>query len=733
MSKSVVFFLGLALLVAGAGECRADGLRFFLEYHYTDQNLNLTTPLLGKQNIHTDSFLQRYRVNADRRIFPNLQFRGGGLFEATDSKATIDDETTDVRLTRTSPYFDLTLRSFPFQAGIGFLRNEDRSTSNGTGGDALIRQQYHGSFAWKPEEDFPSLNLRYELADNFDELRVQQDTTSQRWQLGSNYQVTPELLLRYQANLDQTENHLDQVKVDRLAQRARIDYSDRFFGGRTAFAGSYNLGLQRTRTVASGQGEVESPPFFPPSSGLYSLDDSPEDGTLDASPVDVNDPGNPIGITLVRAAGELTALRNIGLEYPVDTRMNTLRVWVHSSKNLLDPPAGVGSLALATAFDWQVFISADGTTWTPVPVTSVAFGPFQTFYEIRFPTVAVRFVKVVVAPLDPGSLVALAFPDLQVTQLSGTLFLPAAEIAGSTSTTSHNLSLNARTQLLDHPALAHTLSIFYATTQPGGTSRTTISNVLTLQHRFMPTLTSSAQASRNDYLVDTGNQVEYRWGASLQATPLPTLLHSISYSGGYQTGPKGTQQRESLYLTNRLALYRGVNVLLSGGGSLGDNEEGQHTQSYQGQLAVSVTPHPSMTVDLSLSFDQSDTSGGGTPPTTRTNNRERGSLSWNPIQALSLYLAYERVDKGGEGGIRTLHNYSANWSPFRGGALLFQASFNETLQPYSDQVDRTITPSIIWKIRNGTNLTLSYTDIKSDSPTQNLTGQSISANLVIGL
>ena len=732
MSKSLVFFLGLALLVAGAGECRADGLRFYLEYQYNAQNINVTTPLLGKQNIHTDSFLQRYRINADRRIFPNLQFRGGGLFEATDSKATTDDETTDVHLTRTSPYFDLTLKTFPFQAGIGFQRNEDRSTSNGTGADALIRQQYHGSFTWKPEEEFPSLNLRYELTDNFDELRVQRDTTAKRWQIGSDYQVTPELLLRYQVNLDSTENHLDLVKVDRTAQRARIEYSDRFFGGRTAFSGSYNLGLQTTRTVVSGQGEVESPLFFPPSTGLYSLDDSPEDGNLDASPVDVNDPGNPIGITLVRAAGELTALRNIGLEFPVDTRMNTLRVWVHSSKNLLDPPAGVSRQALATAFDWQVFTSGDGMTWTPTPVTSVVFGPFQTFYEIRFPAVSVRFVKVVVAPLDPGTLVALAFPDLQVTQLNGTLFLPAAEIAGSTSTTSHNLSLNARTQLLDHPALAHTLSIFYATTQPGGSSRTTISNVLTVLHHFKPTLTGSAQASRNDYLQDIGNQVDYRWGASLQATPLPTLLHSISYSGGFQEGPRGTAQRESLYLTNRLALYQGVNVLLNGGGSLSDNEEGQHTKSYQGQLGVSITPHPSMTLDLSLSYDTSDTSGGGTPPTTRTNNRERGSLSWNPVEALNLYLAYERVDQGEE-GIRTLHNYSANWSPFRGGTLLFQASFNETLQPYSNRVDRTITPSIIWRIRNGTNLTLSYSDIKSDSPMQNLTGQSISANLAIGL
>jgi hypothetical protein len=735
MLKSAVFLMCLVALIVGVGECRATGLHLYLEHRYTDQNLNVTTPLEGEENIHNESFLQRYRLNAERRLSPTLTFRGGGLFELSDSQAETADGTTDAHRTRTSPYLNLTLKSYPFQAGVGFLRNEDRSRSNGTESDSLIRQQYHGSFGWQPEDGLPSLNLRYELTDNYDEQRVQLDTSTERWQFGSNYQVTPELLLRYQANLDRTENHRDQVQNDRLNQRARIDYNERFFGGRTAFSGSYTLGLQHTRTVASGQGEVESPPFFPPITGLYSLDDSPLDGLLGDSPaVNDNDRVTSAGITLVRAAGELTVLRNVGLEFPntVDTRLNTLRAWVLPGSELQDPPFGASLQALATAFKSQVLTSRDGITWSPSPVTSVAFDPFQPFFEVRFPTVSARFVKLVVAPLEPGALLALAFPDLQLAELEGTLFLPAAEIAGSAETTSHNLSLNARTQLLDHPSLAHTLSIFYATSQPGGSAKTSISNVLSLLHRFTPKLTGSAQASRDDYLAETGNEVEYRWGSSLMVTPLPTLLHSLSYSGSYGEGPEGTHQRESLYLTNRLALYQGLNVLLNAGGSLSDNEEDQHTESYQAQLGVTVTPHPSMTFDLSLSYDESDTSGGGKPPASRTNNRERGSIAWNPVAALSLYLAYERVDQG-EQGIRTLHNYSANWSPFRGGALLFQTSFNETLQPYSNLVDRTLTPSIIWKIRNGTNLTLSYSDFSSDSPEEHLTGQSFNANLLMGL
>jgi hypothetical protein len=722
----LLLLFSLAFLSGGAVETRADSLRFQLEYDYSLSDTESRTATGVETQTDASNFLQRYRLDFDRRIYPALTFKGGGLFERSDSEAETAGSTTESRLVRTSPYADLLLANPLYSAGVGFQRLEDRQRSSGTEEIALIRELYKGSFNWRPD-DFPSLNLQYTLTETFDRDRVVQDDTSHRLQFGSRYQPAQPVQLSYQGNYTLTEGRLSQVETEQMTHSGRIDYSDRFWKGRTSFYSSYNISRQSTKTVATGQGEVETPLLLPPVTGLFALDDSPEDGELATSNVHVNDPANPIGITLIRGQAELAVLRNIGLEFPVATSMNTLRVWVVRS--------GGGDLLgaqdrqnLINAFAWRVFISGDGLTWTQHATATADFGPFLSRFELRFPTVSTRFIKVVVAPLAPTAPLAVRFPDLQASRLDATLFQPVADVVGTTSVTAHNLSLNARTRLLDLPSLYYDFSLFYTASEPSGVSRTFLTNGLSLQHRFKPTLSGSALVARDDSDEPRGATVGYRWGFTLLATPLPALSHTLSYSGRLEDGPEGSSNRNSLFLSNRAALYRGVDVLLNGGASVGENETGEELTNYQANLAAIVTPHRSMTWDFSLAADRSERTGGGRPDTTSTNRRGRVSLAWNPLDALSFFLALEAVRQEGE-DIRTLRNYAVNWSPFRGGALQVNASYNETLRPEECSVDRSLSPSLLWEIRRGTVLTLSYARFESESPAQETTSQVISTNL----
>lgn len=737
MVKAVLFLLGIVLVVGWTGECRADGVNYYLQYAFFTQDFRVTTPQEGTQKVHNQSFLQRYRLTFTRHLSSVLALNGGGIFAMQDSQSRDDSGKNETTVTQSSPYLDLSWRSYPFQAGVGFQWNKNDTSGTGVTEDPQIRHYYHAHLNWRPQ-NLPSLTLGYERTDTFDQNKESQDRTTQEWRLGSEYQATPKLKFYYQADFVRSQDHLSDIRNDLLSQSVRVDYRDQFFHGRTIFSGSYNLGLQNTSTVASGQGEVEVPPLSGPSDGLYGLDSSPEEGTLASNPT-VSSGG--ADIPLVGTVSAVDDPRNIGLVYTLPTHLNTLRLWVagknalknNENLNFSNLDSNVGQELLQAFSNVKVYVSTDGEQWTPVegqPV--VTLDSFQNFLEIRFNSLSTTYVKVVVAAIDPASTLARTYPDLHVTQLQATLFVPAADAVGSTSSISHNLVLNARTLLVESLHLTHTFSLNYAYNQSSGAYQAFISNGLSLIHQFKPTLLGSAQIFREDTLRNNGDQTAYRWGGNLRARPLPTIVNSLSYGGSLQQGDNGDQLTNSLYLTNRFSLYRGLSLLLNGGGSLGSNGNGQNIESYMVVCGVSITPHPSVSVNLSASLDASSSSGGKLPASSSRNNREKVSLSWTPTSALNFFLAYERVDQG-SGGVKTLRNVSAGWSPFSGGALQLQVGFNESLRPESNQLNRTISQSLIWHIRRGTNLTLTYSDLKSETSTQKTQGQTFNANLIIAL
>jgi len=704
------------------GTARADGIKGTVEYGYSHSETEARTAEGETIRGEAQSLTQRYRLTFDRSFYPNLVLRGGGFFERADTTAETQGSETDFTSTSLSPFADLTLSTPLYMASVGYSRREDKLESGGSK-TQVARETYNATLGWKPV-DLPDLTLRYIRADTFDPGRVTQDLTSETLQWSSRYVPVRPLELTYQGTLNRTTDRVGGVEAEDLTNSGRVTYADRFLGGRISVHTNYGISHRRTEIRASRGGEVTS--LVQAFAGLFAIDDTPVEGELAPAPalVDGNQTGSA-GIDIgAPPLGDLqgAAPRNLGLDFlQVDAEVNGLLVWVDRPL-----PASV-----ASSFRWDVYVSATNennpvwTLWAAVP--SAPFGPFVNRFEVRFPSVRTRFVKVVVSPLSSVAPEALNFPDIFVTELQATLTRPAAEVAGETSLTSHLVNATEKVLLLNDPSLYYDFSLLYTWTDPSSVTRLLLSNGLSLNRRLNRWLTTSAQAARDDVDEPSGKRVNYRYGVSLSATPLRTLSHSLVYSGNTAKVEGGTEVRNSVFLGNRATLYQGVNVLLNGGASQGDQATGERTRSYLVNFGSDISPHPTLTFGLSGSADQSERTGGVRPDATISSRRGKASASWNPLPAVSLFASTEVVEQGEKK--TTLHNWSLNWSPLRDGALQMSFSVSETLRPEEDGSDRLIVPSLRWAVRSGVFFDLSYAIIQSETSTAEADARVFSANL----
>ncbi len=190
---------------------------------------------------------------------------------------------------------------------------------------------------------------------------------------------------------------------------------------------------------------------------------------------------------------------------------------------------------------------------------------------------------------------------------------PAAEMDTKSASTSQQFSLAAKTRLLDKRALYYDFSLLYSTSDTAAGSRLFLANGLSLQHTFSPWLNGTAQVGRDDTHEPGGNRVTHRYGASLTATPLRPLSHTLAYSGRIEDDNGRSSRRNSLFLNNRATLYRGFDVLLNGGQSFSTLDTGEESSSTLINFGAAITPHRTTTLNLNVSADRTEFSGGSRP------------------------------------------------------------------------------------------------------------------------
>jgi len=709
----------LLILVSFPCVAAADSIRGTLDLNYsffsskTEDASGVTT------KTDTNQFNPRFALNIEKTLFPNLRLNAGGIFEKNILDFESGETDSKTTLTRVRPYVDLTLNTPLYTAGVGYNRREEKQKSSGSPSFTNINEDYNAILGWRPE-GFPSINMLFTKTNTFDEDRSFQDITRNSVSLNSKYGYK-NIDLRYQGSFNDTKDKLNDLEILDLTHSGRAAYSQSFFDRRVSLYSSYNIFRQEIKTSSTGTGEVlfQVLPF----AGLSDLDDSPTHGTLPANPalIDGNlTASSGINIGLPPLGGD-TRPRNFGLDFLNVTEVNNLLVWVDREL----PPD------IANSFSWDIYTSADNLNWTFLTTASPApFGPFQNRFEVNFPNVNARYIKLVVNPLSPAVPGAPGFPSIFITELNAFLRRPAQEARGKTTRTSHIFNLDTRSRIFNIPTLYYDLSYFFIKVDPEGQERYTLSNGFSVTHRFSRVFSGTARAAREDGEEDDEKRVAYVYNASITADPLKTLRHSLVFSGRQEEVDGKSNDRRSIFLYNAAQLYQGIDVNLSGGVNFTEQETGEKARNTTLNVGANIVPHRTLTLALNYSDLTTTQSGGDKRNSSTSTRRFDFSLNYNPFRTLHLFASLG-ITSEKDRDTEVLQNYGINWSPFPDGALQFNFTYNEQLRSEDSGKDRVFTPNVRWKVAPRAFLDLSYQWSRSESNLQKTNANGFNANLKI--
>jgi hypothetical protein len=336
----------------------------------------------------------------------------------------------------------------------------------------------------------PRLSLRYDWDHIFNRAAASElETRDQRIQAQLDHTLRRHTFL-YSYTHRKTENVVTEIKSTEDAQVFRYE-SPIFRPGKLTASTTYTFNHRDQAQERVGGGKILT--VIPGAAGLYAEDTSPEFDPLGNVPslTDLNtaDPTVPpidIGGALI--------FRNLGLDLGFEQPVTVIYVYT-------DRPSGLQP-------SWDVFVSRDNLEWDVWEGTpTVTFNADLSRYEIAFPTVATRFVKVV----NTGG---NEIPEVLVTELEG---LAEAELEGKVTRrgSGHRLDLGANYDFTER-----------------------VSSSLDASYEYDPFSGFSGDRQRGDYTLGA----EYRMTRA--------ILHHLRWQQGYHSFADNTVEE-----LNRTASY----------------------------------------------------------------------------------------------------------------------------------------------------------------------------------
>lgn len=686
----------------------AEGISGSLELDYGHLNIKSTDETEESVRTKSDNFTQKYNLHFDRALYPNVKLSAGGIFQKISGKFETDGIETDSTLTRFVPSVDLRMANPFINAGIGFIRSEEKQTSGRLPSTTNMRDSFSASLGLRPL-DLPALNMHFLRAYTYDKERISRDSINDSFSASLMYNPTKHLQLGYQGRYNNGKNRLTDLETQSLAHTARASYSRNFFN-RVSLSTSYRFNTQESKTTTSGKGNVSFQ--LSPFSGLSAISDTPTQTSLEETRTLTD--GDAVAISGINIGpvpiGGNNKLRNIGLDFVNDSEVNTLFLWV--DRQLPD--------IVVNSFSWDIYTSSDNQNWAIIQTVSPAtFGPFDNKFVINFNTVKTRFIKVVTRPLSTAIAVPPGFDvsNIFVTELQAFITKPAADVSSSFSSSSHNYDLNVRTKILDSPSLYYDFTYFYTRTEPSGISRYSLINGLSMSHKISRIFSTSARVSREDSEVTGGTKVTYGYSASLTAVPLKTLNHILVLSGRYETMGEESSYANSAYLVNSVQFYKGVSFGLSGGLSTSTSETGRKSEASIVNFGATLDPFTDLSINLGYSNSELKQTGAHLPETSSFTRTKSLSVSYSPFRTVYLFASIGILqEKDKETG--TTRDFAVTWSPFRDGALQLNILYSHTISSPGDAKLTSFIPSLRWNIARRTYLNFAYQLFKEDSATQ---------------
>lgn len=718
-----------AALLAARGAW-ADGISGLVEEDFQRGHTEIGDVTGAGQTTETWQMVQRYRLALDKTLFPNLRFAAGGIFEQDLGTSRTAGISTDLWGRNTNFYASLTGGSPVLNAAAGFTRRDQWLPGGRT---RLVNDEPSLYVSWHPL-DGPSLFLRLSRPELYDTSGLVQDLVTPQALLGVQYLPVPELDLRYSALYANPQDRVHSTETTSLTQTGGANYGRSFAPWSTAVSAGLNVNYQRTMIESAGLGGTLTTQQFP-LAGLSLVEQFPATPTLDTL---TPNPALIDGSTTASAglnlgfnptlSGDVNA-RDLGVQFSDTlTKVNTFYVWVvdGAGRPLAIPDE------VARTFQWTAWQSDDNLHWTQLslPSPNVIFAPFQSRFELTLQAqVSARYLKVVTHPLSAAATTDRNLGDILVTELQVLLITPVRSSSGWQTSDTEQVTLGVRTQPGGIPDLTYDLSMQAARSEQsqGPTTKTyLVANGLTFLRRLSEIFTAMARLSRQDYDQGRGHEGAFLYTASLTANELPTLGHTLTYSGQTTMAADGTTVINSVSLFNRATPYRGVALLATFSWNDTLNPIGQTLRTNVVTVDATVQPNEKLTLGATYGRTGSVILGGAAPVSLQ--QYFLGRASFNPFAAFYVSGSVQRTITNNQG--YTLANVTGAFSPFPGGNLQFTLSFNETVDT-SNNLTRLITPGLRWNIARSAVLTVTYGINDTTGPTSHLYSRIFDVNLRI--
>jgi hypothetical protein len=723
----------LLFVMALPGEVLADGMfdgiTGNLEMNYSHASFRTTDSSGNTTKTEFNNYNPRAYLNLNYDLYPKLNLNAGANFEMNIVEPANTESGSRTEVTRLFPFVWLSLRDPIYDATVGYTLNEATTTTSGQK-NTLTQETYNASLNWKPE-GLPWTKALFNLTNTNDTPRSLVDTQKNFGYLKSEY-LYKGLDVWYAGTYLNTQDKIRDFDSTQFTNEGRLIYNTTLFNGRTNVNTDNRVVFTTFDTSKGGQGQIGLSAF--PVVGLSSLTDTPAIGVMGLNPALID--GNltaSAGVDLVLPpVGGDPRRRNMGVGFSTLTELNSLQVWVSvtDTSGGTVPPQNVPNL-IPSLFSWDIYTSTANqdcttvTNWTFFQtIQSAPFGPFDSRFEINFPSASVRCIKVVTRPVPSSALAATNIRQIVVTEIQAFLNASGQSLNTKTNQTFQYYSLDARTRVLDSPLLTYYVNGYYTELSPNGQQQYDITNGLQFNHIINQYLSTNANAAV-DYGAQGGEtNLNFTYSASLMANPLKTLMNSLVFSGSNQRFGDATDFNNSVVLYNTAQLYKGIDANLNLGWVLLSHSEGGGISRKQNDVYVNVgtniTPTPNLNLTLYYFGRKSNISGSEqTTSGDVLENRIDFGASWLPLSTLSLtalinasYLSGS-TNAGASGQRNNVQqNYGLSWAPFPDGQLQFNLFFS---QSYNPDKATTFQPTLRWYLTPRRRSFLDLTYLKSDT------------------
>jgi hypothetical protein len=640
-------------------------------------------------------FEQKYDVDLQKEIYPFLSLRAGGVFELIDTDTTSKIEVNGIRSRIKSQrdarstwlYGELNLENPLYTAGGAYRRREVVDDPGNFPASRDYRDEWAALFRWQPV-GFPIFNLdfnRFHTWDDDDE----RDLLLDRLILKSRYSYR-DFSYDYTYTRNDAENRIGDFDTLNQIHNGNVEYSRPFFDGRLLTNAGIRLNYQTLEL--SGEGDFRRPATAPGVS-LFRQDDVPTDFWTNA---ELTDARNATSITI----GDLIPPgdpASAGLIFAIETEVDTVYALPDTGGSLAGP-----EVIASVVFTWTVYISDDGLNWNEHLGADSIYDSAENRFEISFPAVETRYVKVVTVPQSSTDEIVIgevqAFTTITVAGSEGFKLEDFDQ--------TYNLGL--QWAVTDRSIASYDGFFRMIETEPFDTRRTTLTNSISFRHVFNPRLFANARLLRTDTTeTNRDDTVDHSYTASITADHLDTLRQTLVYSGRHNEGENETSSSNSIFLRTDADLYEGWSADLDLGYSWKNSDAGSDTTTTTLRIGTNVDPNPRLgfALDYRVSYNTESGARSGSFDSNGFDHNARFQGFWVPLRTLSFFAGVSLRKEAREmEGLQVDQNYSLNWAPFPDGLLEFSLGYNYSVDTRNNE-SSTLSPQIDWQVTRTTFLT----------------------------